>query len=178
MLNIRLKHALTDPLLIKYKEVASFLKPHENLFILAKGTGFFVANYMSEKFTQVTTIHAEAYPSGEFRHGPLSMIDEVEKTPVLFVVLDDEHLVQILGNIGQVKERGATIIVISCVENLEKLIDISKISYFIQLQPVKSLFAALQACTAMQMIAYYASLAKGLNPDQQIFDAIDFDHAF
>jgi len=36
---------------------------------------------MSEKFTQVTTLHAEAYPSGEFRHGPLSMIDEVEKTP-------------------------------------------------------------------------------------------------
>lgn len=86
---------------------------------------------MSEKFTQVTTLHAEAYPSGEFRHGPLSMIDEVEKTPVLFVVLDDEHLVQILSNIGQVKERGATIIVISCVENLEKLIDISKISYLI-----------------------------------------------
>ena len=100
MLNIRLKQALNDSLLSKYKEVASFLKNHENLFILAKGTGNFVANYMSEKFTQVTTIHAEAYPSGEFRHGPLSMIDEQEKTPVLFVVLDDEHLTQILGNIG------------------------------------------------------------------------------
>ena len=36
---------------------------------------------MAEKFTQVTAMHAEAYPSGEFRHGPLSMIDEVEKTP-------------------------------------------------------------------------------------------------
>lgn len=59
------------------------------------------------------------------------MIDEVEKTPVLFVVLDDEHLVQILSNIGQVKERGATIIVVSCVENLDKLIDISKITYYI-----------------------------------------------
>jgi glucosamine--fructose-6-phosphate aminotransferase (isomerizing) len=51
------------------------------LFILAKGTGFMVANYIAEKFTQVTTMHAEAYPSGEFRHGPLSMIDEAERTP-------------------------------------------------------------------------------------------------
>ncbi len=72
---------MTDPLLKSYREVASFLKDHENLFILAKGTGYLVANYMSEKFTQVTTLHAEAYPSGEFRHGPLSMIDEAEKTP-------------------------------------------------------------------------------------------------
>ncbi len=166
MLNIRLKQALTDSLLNQYKEVASFLRNHENLFLLAKGTGCLVANYMSEKFTQVTTIHAEAYPSGEFRHGPLSMIDESEKTPVIFIVLDDEHLVQILSNIGQVRERGATIIVISCVDNLEGKIDVSKISFLIKLQPVKSLFAALQACTALQMISYYTSIAKGLNPDQ------------
>ena len=136
----------------------------------------------------MTTLHAEAYPSGEFRHGPLSMIDEIEKTPgisikiltsiVLFIVLDDEHLVQILGNIGQVRERGASIIVVSCVENLESKIDISKIPFLIQLQPVRSLFAALQACSALQMIAYYTSLARGLNPDQQVFDAIDFNHAF
>jgi len=85
---------------------------------------------------------------------------------VLFIVLDDEHLVQILGNIGQVRERGASIIVVSCVENLESKIDVSKINHLIQLQPVKSLFAALQACTALQMIAYYTSLARGLNPDQ------------
>lgn len=81
MLNLRLKHALTDPYLKQYKEVGAFLRDHENLFILAKGTGFNVANYMAEKFTQVTTMHAEAYPSGEFRHGPLSMIDEDERTP-------------------------------------------------------------------------------------------------
>ena len=81
MLNLRLKHALTDPYKNQYKEVGAFLRDHENLFILAKGTGFMVANYIAEKFTQVTTMHAEAYPSGEFRHGPLSMIDEVERTP-------------------------------------------------------------------------------------------------
>ncbi len=81
MLNLRLKHALTEPYKAQYKEVAAFLRDHENLFILAKGTGFMVANYIAEKFTQVTTMHAEAYPSGEFRHGPLSMIDEEERTP-------------------------------------------------------------------------------------------------
>jgi glucosamine 6-phosphate synthetase-like amidotransferase/phosphosugar isomerase protein len=36
---------------------------------------------MAQKFLQVTALHAEAYPCAEFRHGPLSMIDEVERTP-------------------------------------------------------------------------------------------------
>ena len=48
---------------------------------------------------QIAGIHAAAYPSGEFRHGPLSMIDDVVKTPVIFVMLQDEHLSQILSNI-------------------------------------------------------------------------------
>lgn len=100
MLNLRLKHALTEPFKEQYKQIGAMLRDHENLFILAKGTGFFAANYVAEKFTQVTTIHAEAYPSGEFRHGPLSMIDEEEKTPVIFIVLNDEHLSQVISNIG------------------------------------------------------------------------------
>ncbi len=81
LLNMRLKYSFKEELIPQYKAVAEMLKGQENLFLLAKGTGYFVANYMSEKFTQVTTIHTEAYPSGEFRHGPLSMIDESEKTP-------------------------------------------------------------------------------------------------
>ena len=67
---------------------------------------------------------------------------------------------------------------ISTVEGLHKLVDVTKIHILIELQSVKSLFGALQACTALQMISYYTSKAKGLNPDQQVFDAIDFNHAF
>ena len=51
------------------------------MFILGKGVGLYAANYIASKFLQVVGINAEAYSSAEFRHGPLSMIDEVEKTP-------------------------------------------------------------------------------------------------
>jgi glucosamine 6-phosphate synthetase-like amidotransferase/phosphosugar isomerase protein len=68
--------------------------------------------------------------------------------------------------------------VISAAESLSKLMDVKEIPYLIDLQSCKSLFAALQACTALQMISYFTSRAKGLNPDQQVFDAIDFNHAF
>ena len=74
-----------------YKNIAGILKNQSDLFILAKGTGFFAANYTSQKFLQIAGIHAEAYPSGEFRHGPLSMIDDKKCTPVCFILLEDEH---------------------------------------------------------------------------------------
>ena len=57
------------------------LKPHQNLFILAKGSGNFVGSFMAHKFLQIANLNAEAYACAEFRHGPLSMIDEAEKTP-------------------------------------------------------------------------------------------------
>ena len=86
---------------------------------------------MASKFTQVVTIHAEAYPSGEFRHGPLSMIDEAEQTPVIFIVLDDEQRSQIIGNILQVKERGATTIIITTLQDIGEYIDRNKCDFII-----------------------------------------------
>jgi len=69
---------------------------------------------------QVTGIHAEAYASSEFRHGPLSLIDDKERTPVIFLAFADENLSQVIANIGQVKDRGATVFVITNAK--EKLI--------------------------------------------------------
>ena len=59
------------------------------MFCLGKGTGFMVQNYIASKFMQIAGIHAAAYPSGEFRHGPLSMIDEAEKTPGKWLLFGD-----------------------------------------------------------------------------------------
>ena len=83
----RVNMTLTDEYLELYQQIAEMLKTQQNLFCLAKGTGFFVQNYMAQKFMQISGIHAAAYPSGEFRHGPLSMIDDQEKTPVMFIML-------------------------------------------------------------------------------------------
>lgn len=76
------EHLLSDKhLLEQYEKISEVLKNHHNLFVLAKGSGWFAANFIAQKFLQVSGLHAEAYPCAEFRHGPLSMIDENEKTP-------------------------------------------------------------------------------------------------
>ena len=84
-LSLRLKHSLQPAYIQKYKDIAQFLKGQDNIFILAKGTALYVGEFTAQKFCQISCIHAESYPSAEFRHGPLSMLDEDEKTAGKFI---------------------------------------------------------------------------------------------
>lgn len=118
-LGLRMKHSLQASSLEKYKEVAKFLKDQDNVFLLSKGRGVFVSEFAAYKFNQIAEIHAEAYSSAEFRHGPLAMLNEEEKTAVIFLLLDDETLSQTLHNVNQVKDRGSTVIVITNVADIE-----------------------------------------------------------
>jgi glucosamine 6-phosphate synthetase-like amidotransferase/phosphosugar isomerase protein len=77
----KIQSTLAAEQLTLYRKIAEFLKDKQSLFVLGKGVGLFAANYIASKFLQVTSIHAEAYSSAEFRHGPLSMIDETVNTP-------------------------------------------------------------------------------------------------
>lgn len=103
------------------------------------------------------------------------MIDDEKKTPVIFIMLQDEHLSQILSNILQVKERGATTIVLSTLEDISTVIDPVKIDFLIKLDPCEGVLCALQAIPPLQLICYYTALARGINPDQQMFSAIEFN---
>lgn len=71
------------------------------------------------------------------------MIDDEVKTPVIFIMLQDEHLSQILSNILQVKERGATTIVFSGLADVTTVIDPEKIDFLVKLDPSPSILAAL-----------------------------------
>ena len=104
------------------------------------------------------------------------MVDEADKTAVIFLVLDDDNLKQVIANILQVKERGATIIAISNVENLDKMLSVDeKIDYLIEIFACKSILSGLQCTIPLLMLCYYTALAKGINPDQNITRSINFN---
>jgi glutamine---fructose-6-phosphate transaminase (isomerizing) len=99
---------------------------------------------------------------------------------VIFIVLNDEHQSQVLSNILQVKERGATTIIVTNLPSITDHIDICKLDFLIQL-PVSGeteVLAGLQAIIPLQMICYYSSLEQDLNPDTKLFEAIDFANEF
>ena len=82
---------------------------------------------------------------------------------------------QVLSNILQVKERGATCIILSALEDITTVIDPAKIDFLVKLSPNKSVLTALTAIPPLQLICYYTALARGVNPDQQIFNAHDYN---
>lgn len=75
------------------------------------------------------------------------------------------------------KERGATTIILTNLVNIGDHIDACKMDYLIQLpkaEAANEVLAGLQAVIPLQMICYYTSLEMGLNPDEKLFEAIDF----
>jgi glucosamine 6-phosphate synthetase-like amidotransferase/phosphosugar isomerase protein len=91
------------------------------------------------------------------------------------MIFKDEHLTQLIGNILQVKERGATTIIVTNLPKISDVIDMAKIDFLVQLPPQVSVMAGLIAVTPLQILCYFTALEKGINPDKQIFDAIDFE---
>ena len=86
---------------------------------------------------------------------------------VIFFVLNDEHLSQVLSNILQVKERGATTIVITNLPDIRSRIESKKLDFVIEMPPGQNEYlASLQCVIPLQMICYHTSLKRGLDPDK------------
>ena len=140
----KMKATLTPEYIELYQAIGEKLKrPTHNLICLGKGTGFFSAHYAAEKFLQIAGIQAEGYPSGEFRHGPMAMIDPKEATPVIIIALDDEHLSLTIRNIVELKRNGATVIVISAVKDIASRCEGKELDFVVQMEPSKSMLAAV-----------------------------------
>ena len=98
---------------------------------------------------------------------------------MVFFVLDDENIDQILANILQVKERGATIIVFTNLADISTRINASeKIDYLVQLFPKAGLFASLLCCSPLLLICYFTAVAKGINPDTNLLESINIKSEF
>ena len=96
----------------------------------------------------------------------MAMIDPVEATPVIIIALDDEHLSLTIRNIVELKRNGATVIVVSAVDDIVSKCEGKELDFIVQLEPDKSVLAAVQAIPSLLMICYYTALARGINPDQ------------
>jgi glucosamine--fructose-6-phosphate aminotransferase (isomerizing) len=94
----------------------------------------------------------------------------------IFLVLVDENLEQVLANILQVKERGATCVVLTNLPDIYKFVKKEKIDFLVQLSPQPSILAALLASVPLLMMCYYTALAKGINPDKNIVTSINIIH--
>ena len=148
----------------KCKSVAKELASKENMFVLGKGYGEPIALEGALKIKEMCYIHAEGYSGGALKHGPFALIEGAEgkngQTPVICLILDDEHSSHMRTCAEEVKARGARVFVITDNPKLAQGIDNDPIVI-----PNDGPLTALIAVLPLQLIAYELAILRGINPD-------------
>ncbi len=116
----------------------------------------------SLKLKEITYIHSEAYAAGELKHGTISLIED--KIPVITVATQSEVLAKTISNMEEVKSRGAFIIAI-CRRGT--VFSPESVDIRLELDTVlEDMLIPLPTAAALQLIAYYTSVLRGIDPDK------------
>lgn len=145
----------------KLREFASGLKGSENVYVLGRGATYPIALEFALKLKEAAMIHAEGFAVREFLHGPVQLVDE--DTPVYLLVGSVEAFRE--SEVALRKIQGykpAWVYVGPRAEDVKSYFGGSEVSF----EGVEGDTAVLPVVKAAQLIAYYASLARGLNPDK------------
>ena len=143
-----------------YKKVAKLIFNKNSALFLGRGMYFPIAREGALKLKEISYIHAEAYPAGELKHGPLALIDK--NMPVLAVVPDNEHLDKILSNLQEVAARKGKVFSIGPIGKTE----ITKEGGHINIPKTLDLLNPIISIVPMQLISYYTAIYKGTDVDK------------
>jgi len=146
----------------KVKKVAKRLKDKPVFFFLGRGISSATAMEGRLKLMEIAYIPSIAFPAGESKHGPISLIES--EFPVVFICPKDGTRKTIIGNIMEMKARGAMII--SVIEKGDE--EIKKLSdeYFEIPGSLPEILSPIAFIVPLQLMAYYIAVEKGLNPDK------------
>lgn len=145
----------------KIKSFAEEISTHNDLFFIGRGMDYAVAQEGSLKLKEISYIHSEAYAAGELKHGTLALIEE--GVPVIALATQDDLFEKTVSNIKEVKARGANVLGISAEGEHELIKSVDQ--HFAIPQTLGLLTPAL-AVVPLQLLAYYASLARGNDVDK------------
>lgn len=165
-IDIYLNEFKTIPKLVKniidrendYKKIANEIYKCQDIFFIGRRLDYAICLEGSLKLKEVSYIHSEAYPSGELKHGTISLIDE--GMPVFGIITDEELKEKSISNIIEVESRGAKAIIIAkkslkLGRDLEVLVD-----------DVSSFTIALLVVPVLQLIAYHTAVNRGCDVDK------------
>ncbi|MGI6703956.1 MAG: glutamine--fructose-6-phosphate transaminase (isomerizing) [Clostridia bacterium] len=143
------------------KELAGKHKDIEKIVYLGRGLDYALALEGSLKFKETCYIHSAAYPGGEFRHGPIALVEE--GLLVVLLATQDALIDKTLANLKEVKDRGAYVVALAKEGDGEvgKLAD--RVVY---IPDIFDEFTSALAVIPLQLFAYYSAVARGRNVDR------------
>lgn len=143
------------------KELAKKYVNSENVFFIGRGLDYAISLEGSLKLKEISYIHSEAYAAGELKHGTISLIEE--GTPVFAVATQSDLLEKTLGNIKEVKARGARVVAL-VGENHTAADEFA--DDIIRVPEISDILMPSLTVVPLQIFAYYMALGRGCDVDK------------
>ena len=144
------------------QELAHEIFKARDALYLGRGTGYPIAMEGALKLKEISYIHAEGYPAGEMKHGPIALIDE--QVPVIVVAPKDQWFEKVASNMQEVAARGGKVVLISDAEGVAQAGDVAWAN--IRLPTVHPFVAPILYSIPVQLLAYHIAVLKGTDVDQ------------
>lgn len=143
------------------KDVAYALKDVSHCLYLGRGINMPTAYEGALKLKEISYIHAEGYPAGEMKHGPIALIDE--DMPVVVIAPDDPWYEKMLSQVEQAKARGGKVIAVA-TDGDDRIANIA--DYVLWLPKTPWLLGPVTTIIPLQLLAYHIAALRGLDVDQ------------
>ena len=143
------------------KQLAENFNDKHHTLYLGRGSMLPVAMEGALKLKEISYIHAEAYPAGELKHGPLALVDD--DMPVVAVAPNNELLEKLKSNLQEVRARGGQLYVFI---DSDADMDESEGLHIIKLTPVDEIVAPIVYTVPLQLFSYHVAVLKGADVDQ------------
>lgn len=157
--------SIIEEVLVREEKVRRLAKKYakEKLFVfLGKGISSATALEARLKLLEIAYMPSLSYPAGESKHGPISIIEE--GTPTIFICPNDSVRKEILGNIMEMKSRGAKIVAL-CEEGDSEIIKHSD-DYIEMPRKIPEILSPIPYIVPLQLFAYHMAVEHGLDPDK------------
>ncbi|MBA3948163.1 MAG: glutamine--fructose-6-phosphate transaminase (isomerizing) [Herpetosiphonaceae bacterium] len=144
-----------------YEELAERYRHTNDMLFLGRGINYPTALEGALKLKEISYIHAEGYPAGEMKHGPIALIDE--EMPVVCLCPHDDVYDKMVSNVQQVKTRGGEVIVIT-TEGDTQLREMART--VIEVPATLPWLTPILNTIPLQLLSYYCALRRGTDVDQ------------
>jgi len=143
------------------REMSEDFADKSHALFLGRGSMYPIAMEGALKLKEISYIHAEAYPAGELKHGPLALVDD--KMPVIAVAPNDALLEKLKSNLQEVEARGGRLYVFA---DHRAAVESTPAMTIIRMPEDAEENSPLLFCVPLQLLAYYVALIKGTDVDQ------------
>lgn len=145
----------------EYQALAKYLYEAQNFLFIGRGINYPIALEGALKLKEISYIHAEGYPAGEMKHGPIALIDE--HMPIVAIATKDFLYEKMISQIEQAKARGGTVIALATVGDLDIA---EKVDHVIYVPKTSALLSPVINIIPLQLLSFHIALLRSCDVDQ------------